>query len=108
MIKFEPGKTYCCRAIGDVDCVWTFEVLSRTAKMMVLAENHPSNGAVNKIQKMKIHNKDNAVETAHPMGRHSLAPVLRASGCIEKQPLILADEKTRQKMTSRRRERVGV
>jgi hypothetical protein len=32
MAKFEIGKTYFTRSIGDADCIITLEVISRTAK----------------------------------------------------------------------------
>jgi len=75
-MKFETGKTYTTRLIGDSNLRFDFEVLGRTAKTMVIGELCMGN-AVRSVKRVKIR-VDNNVETALPMGRYSMAPVIRA------------------------------
>ena len=35
-MKFETGKTYSTRSICDSECIFSFEVLKRTAKTLTL------------------------------------------------------------------------
>jgi hypothetical protein len=67
---FEVGKTYSTRSICDSDCIFSFEILGRTAKTITFK----SMGAI-KTKGIKIHE---AVETCLPQGRHSMAPMIRA------------------------------
>ena len=38
MKKFEAGKTYTTRSIGNHDCIFKIEVLKRTAKMVTIRD----------------------------------------------------------------------
>jgi hypothetical protein len=70
MTKFEVGKSYVTRSIGDHDCRWSFEVVGRTEKMITVS-------ADGETKKLKVGVYD-GVETAYPLGRYSMAPVIRA------------------------------
>lgn len=74
MTKFEVGKTYTMRAIGDHDCVWTYTVTKRTPSTVTLSDGKQS--FVCKINK-KISEWNNT-ESVFPLGRYSMAPILRA------------------------------
>lgn len=75
--KFEVGKKYSCRSVCDYDSIFTFEVISRTKKTVVLRGDFCSQ---TKIQKKGIKIRD-GVETIAPLGVYSMSPVLRAEGC---------------------------
>lgn len=68
--KFEPGKTYYCRSIGDSECIWKGEVISRTAKTITMLVD----GETLK-RRVKIWN---GCETIMPFGSYSMAPSFNA------------------------------
>lgn len=68
---FQVGKTYSCRSICDFDCVWSFEIVARTASTIKTAC-----GKSFRINK-KLTNHF-ACEMLFPLGQYSMAPVLRA------------------------------
>ncbi|WP_409560215.1 hypothetical protein [Hyphomicrobium sp. MC8b] len=70
--QFEVGKTYSCRSICDYDCIFSFEVVKRTAKFVSLKD---SGG---KVRARKVRVWDGA-EVCDPHGRYSMSPVLRAA-----------------------------
>lgn len=74
MKTFEIGNTYSMRSACDHNCVWTYEVVARTAQMVTLSDG------VETI-KCRINKKIsewNKAETVFPLGRYSMAPVLSA------------------------------
>lgn len=71
MTKFQVGRTYACRSIGDHDCVWSFKIVSRTALSVVI---DPHRGTT---ARRKIRVRD-GIEQIDPLGRYSMAPVLSA------------------------------
>lgn len=73
MRKFEIGKKYSARSICDHNCIWIYEVISRTAKFITLQDDH------GKQIKCKIYNQTGICddEFAYPEGRFSMCPVLR-------------------------------
>lgn len=76
MKKFEIGKTYECRSACDHNCVWTYEVINRTAKTVTVRDTDD-----NTIIKARINDQVsewNARETVFPLGRYSMAPSLKA------------------------------
>lgn len=76
IIKFEAGKSYQVRSIGDRDCVWTFEVLKRTEKSIwVRGSEHK-----NKRLGISIYNGEEMVK---PFGTFSMAPTLCAGGVVK-------------------------
>lgn len=70
MLKFQPGRTYTARSIGDHDCVFKFTVVARTAHMVTLRSDRGD-----KARKVRIWD---GVECLDPLGRYSMSPVLRA------------------------------
>lgn len=72
---FNIGQTYSCTSAGDSNCVWTFTVQARTAKRMTIEDGYDT-----KIVGIKIDESGN--EWALPMGRYSMAPVIRSDRTI--------------------------
>jgi hypothetical protein len=68
MNKFEIGKTYATRSIGDYNCIIRATVVSRTAKMIT----------TDKGEKFRV-KEYNGVETFRPWGNYSLCPILFAT-----------------------------
>ena len=78
VVKFEVGKSYEMRSPCDVECIWKFEVLSRTASTVTIL-----NGSrVQTVRVAKNETEWNQAETVFPLGRHSMAPCLRASKVV--------------------------
>ncbi len=74
MTKFEVGKTYTMRAIGDHECVWEYTVTKRTASTVTL-----DNGKESIVCKSnKKVSEWNNTESVYPLGRYTRAPILRA------------------------------
>jgi len=71
MAKFETGKAYETRSIGDSGCIFSITVISRTEKMITF-QNWDGKTRRTKIQ----HDTDG--EYIQP-DRYSMAPVYRAS-----------------------------
>jgi hypothetical protein len=67
-MKFETGKTYYTRSIGDSNCIIRVTVASRTAKTIKTAEG--------KILRVS---DDAGEEIVRPWGRYSMSPTIRAS-----------------------------
>lgn len=70
--QFVPGKTYGVRSIGDHECVFSFEIIRRTAKT-VWIKGPMVNGEARRID------VQDGVETIMPLGRYSMAPCLKAA-----------------------------
>lgn len=47
MTKFETGKSYSVRSACDYNCVWTYEVIERTAKTITVTDG-------NEVKKLRI------------------------------------------------------
>ena len=75
MIKFEVGQRYICTSACDSNCKWTFEILHRTAKTVNIETRTG-------IEKRKI-STWNDVECIFPLGKYSMAPILRADELAE-------------------------
>ncbi len=71
MIKFEVGKTYSTRSICDHNCIYSIEVLKRTAKTITVREH-----AEVKTLRISIY-KD--VEQVKPHGSYSMAAIIDAT-----------------------------
>lgn len=74
MKKFEIGKTYSCKSVCGNDCVWSYTVIARTAKMVTLSDG-------NKIIKRRIIAKLSEyrdAESVYPLGQFAMAPILSA------------------------------
>ncbi len=70
MSKFEIGKTYSTRSVCDCECIFSFEVLKRTAKQLTLKHG-------NEIFKRGVY-LYNSVEHCRPMGYFSMCPIIEA------------------------------
>lgn len=67
---FTTGAIATARSACDYDCVWTFEVIKRTAAFVTLRD--VDNGDV---RRCKIHPSFDGGEYALPFGSFSMAPV---------------------------------
>lgn len=71
MVKaFEVGKSYWTRSIGDSECIFSFEIVSRTAKQVTFHSRGDT-------QKRGIYVYDNS-ERFMPFGKFSMAPIISA------------------------------
>jgi len=70
MSKFEVGKTYSTRSVCDHECIFSFEVLKRTAKQLTLKYH-------NEVFKRGIY-LYNGVEHCKPLGSYSMCPIIEA------------------------------
>ncbi len=68
---FQVGTTYSATSNCDSNCVWTFEVIKRTAKFITLRESDGD------IRRVGVRAYDGE-EWASPFGSYSMAPVIRA------------------------------
>lgn len=74
MKKFEIGKKYSVRSISNNDCVWTYEVIKRTAKTVTITDGE-------EVKTCRINGKLSEyreAETILPLGNYSMCPVLSA------------------------------
>jgi hypothetical protein len=67
---FEVGKTYHDRAASDYDTIYSFKIVSRTAKQLTIEEH-------GKVYKRGIY-VYNGVECCKPHGTYSMCSVIRA------------------------------
>ena len=75
MKKFEIGKTYSMRSACNYDCVWTYEVIARTAQMITLKDDF---GKITKCRIAKQTSEYFKAECVKPLGSYSMAPILVA------------------------------
>lgn len=68
---FQVGKTYSTRSACDYDCVFSWTVISRTAKRMVLEDRH---GHQKTVGIGRYYTGD--MESAKPQGTFSMCPVI--------------------------------
>jgi len=78
MAKFETGKTYFTRSIGDHDCIHKFEILKRTDKS-VWVKVH----AEIVRRAIEIHGN---TEAFYPFGKHSMAATITADRPMVEEP----------------------
>lgn len=69
---FTTGQVVTATSACDSDCVWTFEVVARTAKFVTLRD--VDNGDTMRVG-VRCHDGE---EWASPFGTFSMAPVVRA------------------------------
>ena len=72
MATFKTGKTYEFRSVCDHNCVWTAEVLGRSAKTITIRIDGRD------TKTCKVHMADDGYERCFPLGRYSMAPVMAA------------------------------
>ena len=70
MTQFQTGKTYATRSACDYDCIFSFEVIARTAKRLTLRQ-----GGKTFQRGIYIYN---GVEQCKPLGTYSMCPVIGA------------------------------
>ena len=70
MKQFETGKTYFTRSICDYECIFSYEILSRTAKTIKIK-------SLCGVKSKKVFIWDDC-ETIYPEGKYSMCPVLKA------------------------------
>lgn len=70
IIKFQVGQTYQTRSICDSDCIFTLEVIGRTAKFLTLKQ-------YGKTFRRGIYVYNNT-ERCQFSGSHSMAPSISA------------------------------
>lgn len=75
MIRFEIGAKYSMSFIGDHDLVITYTVIDRTEKTITIKDNH---GEVKKCRINAGFSNFDGAECVFPLGRYSMAPILRA------------------------------
>ena len=74
MRKFEVEKEYKMKSICDRNCVWSYKVLSRTAKTITITDG-------NETLKLRINQKTSEyreAESVYPLGQYSMCPILSA------------------------------
>jgi hypothetical protein len=78
--KFAIGRRYSCRSMGDHDLVFSFEVVDRTDKTVVLKD---SSG---KVKRRAVRPSTcGRYEICLPHGRYSMAAVLGADDEVMKK-----------------------
>ena len=70
MKKFQVSQTYSTRSIGDYNCIFSFEILKRTAKSVWVEVD----GEV--VRRAIIVWRD--AETFKPFGTYSMCPIVTA------------------------------
>ena len=76
MAKFEVGKVYRMRSIGDQNCTWDYKVVSRTQSTITLQETDGS-----AVKTCRINARATEIfgcEAVKPLGRYAFSPSLRA------------------------------
>ena len=68
---FQIGQIYSTSSACDHECIFSFTVLSRTAKFVTLEDAH------GRVRRVGVSDWE-GVETCMPHGRYSMAAVLRA------------------------------
>ena len=69
-MQFQVGNTYSVRSICDHECIFRFEIVSRTEKTITLKSH-------GKLVRRKVRIVC-GVEACDPHGRYSMSPVLTA------------------------------
>jgi len=69
---FEPGSIYFMQSPCDSECIWEYEVVSRTKKMVTLKDTKSGDTIERRIRTW------DAVEYVRPLGSYSMAPNLYA------------------------------
>jgi hypothetical protein len=69
--QFQVGRTYSIRATCDYECIYSFTILSRTAKTVNVS-------FCGEIVRLKVGIDEKGIEYFMPYGSHSLAPCVGA------------------------------
>jgi hypothetical protein len=84
--RFEVGKEYFVRSLGDYDCIYRFKVIARTAKQVTLLPEHEKTSIKRGIDN-RINDYSNE-ETCMPHGRYSMAACLHADKVVPENGII--------------------
>jgi len=76
MTTFQVGRTYSCRSICDHECIFTFTIVARTEKSVLI-----TGGSLRAPTRRKVRIWDGA-ECIDPLGRYSMSPMLRADRAV--------------------------
>ena len=74
MKKFEIGKTYSMRSIGDHECIWSYTVTERTASTITITDGEKTKTC----RIVKQLSEYRGAETVRPLGNYSMCPLLSA------------------------------
>ena len=85
MITFKLNARYTMKSPCDTNCVWTYEVVGRTAKTVKLVSIGSSGEQVDFRQSQCRVSAWNGVEQVKPLGSYSMAPVLTAEHMCDVQ-----------------------
>jgi len=72
--KFEVGKVYYTRSMGNWDCVYSFKIVRRTKKTVWLESPH-----YKAPQARRVDPSLGLAERISPFGRYAFSPVLDAT-----------------------------
>jgi len=72
IVRFEVGKTYFTRSLGDSTCIIRVTIASRTEKFVTSTEGE-------RFGILQDYVERDGVEAIRPWGRYSLSPILRAT-----------------------------
>jgi hypothetical protein len=78
-IKFEVGRTYSTRSICDHNCIFSFKILSRTAKTVTAVQPRSGTVVEKPIKRGLSVSSWNDAEQFKPFGAYSMAAVIHAS-----------------------------
>ena len=77
MKTFEIGKTYHMASPCNQNCVWTYEVVKRTAQTITLSDGKKTI----KCRIIKKVSEWRGAESVYPLGQYSMCPSLSADHC---------------------------
>ena len=77
MTQFNVGQNYSTRSIGDHDCIFTWQIIRRTASSVWIQEVSRWGELRGKVERKKVTMWDGQ-EIIYPNGKYSMAPILRA------------------------------
>lgn len=75
MLQFEVGKTYYMFSPCSQDCVWSFQVMKRTASTVTLLSDEGFSKSFRINRQVSEYRE---AETVFPLGKYSMAPCLSA------------------------------
>lgn len=77
MTTFELNTRYSMKSPCDANCIWTYQVVKRTAKTVKLVRVSHSGEPTNDQKSCRV-SVWNGVEQVKPLGSYSMAPILTA------------------------------
>lgn len=83
-VNFEVSKSYFMRSVTDYQCVWTYQVIKRTAKTLTLQAED------GKTTTHRISEHED-IEQVKPLGSYSMCPILSADNLIPQKDYRLVE-----------------